>query len=131
LAVHDARDIAALGEFDAIFHSGVLYHLPNPAEHLRVLHGMAPFLGLHTHTAITADTEHEGYAGRWQPELGWADEWSGVEDRSFWPTRPELQRMIADAGFECETVFERQRTEKAFIGWYFLRRRRPGKAILR
>ncbi|MGH7139459.1 MAG: class I SAM-dependent methyltransferase [Pirellulales bacterium] len=124
--IHDAREMDRVAarcpekQYDAIFHSGVLYHLPEPAAHLRALRKLAPFVGLHTHTCDSAATEHEGYDGRWRDENGWSDHFSGAQERSFHPTREALQRMIADAGWTCETVWERPAPSESRVGWYFL-----------
>ncbi|MGH7134700.1 MAG: class I SAM-dependent methyltransferase, partial [Pirellulales bacterium] len=51
--IHDAREIDQVAtRYDAIFHSGVLYHLSEPAAHLRTLKKLAPFVGLHTHLRL-------------------------------------------------------------------------------
>ncbi|HQU44781.1 MAG TPA: methyltransferase domain-containing protein [Pirellulales bacterium] len=130
--VQDARGVRALGEFDVIFHSGLLYHLPHPAEHLEQISAMSRLIGLHTHTArspgdagFDASTlsTHEGYEGWWFTERPCQfGELAGIEQQSFWPTRTELRRLIAHCGLDCETVFELPAPD-GWHGFYLLQRR--------
>jgi SAM-dependent methyltransferase len=92
-------DLAGLGTFDAVFCVGLLYHLPEPWELLRRLHALAPVLFVCTHFALTDEVTAGGYRGRWYAEHGPGDPLSGLEPRSFWPTRPEVLRMVADTGW--------------------------------
>lgn len=125
--VCNADEMAELGEFDAVFHSGLLYHLGGPAAHLGALARLTPFVGLHTHAWDPADDAecavHEGYRGRWRDEGGWQNELEGAAPRAFWPTRTELARMIADAGFSRQTVFERPLDRDVWTVFYLLRKR--------
>ena len=145
LLLHDARRISELGTrnadfgnsefppsapgnsafpFDVVFHSGVFYHLANPVEHMRALAGMAPLVFLDTHTAkpgAPLDTV-DGYAGMWSAEHGWHDEFSGIETKSFWLTKPELRRLFAECGFDCEVLHDDGQYEKGPRSWYLLRR---------
>jgi SAM-dependent methyltransferase len=106
--VLDARSLdPALGEFDLIFHVGVLYHLSNPVEHL---HAIAPFgkaLLLDTHYA-TDDAQRKAssiaFGGRTWPtrvfhEAGWQDAFSGVEGTSQWLFKQDLLQLVRDIGF--------------------------------
>ncbi|MGH7140765.1 MAG: methyltransferase domain-containing protein, partial [Pirellulales bacterium] len=124
--IHDARQIDRLvarhaplaTRYDAVFHSGVLYHLPDPAAHLRALREVADFVALHSITVEEGSARHEGFHGRWFSEPP-GDHRAGAQAESFKPTRDELHRMIREAGWQCETVWERAGDDQC-IGWYFL-----------
>src|SRR5438552_5449358 len=52
LLLQDARDLdETIGRFDILFHVGVLYHLSDPADHLRRVCRLADSLLLDTHYA--------------------------------------------------------------------------------
>jgi tRNA (mo5U34)-methyltransferase len=52
VALKDVRDLdESFGQFDILFHSGVLYHLMNPVEHLVTVSRIAPEMMLDTHYA--------------------------------------------------------------------------------
>ena len=111
--------------FDLVFHSGVFYHLANPVEHMHALASMAPLVFLDTHTAKSGaplDTV-DGYAGMWSAEHGWHDEFSGVEAKSFWLTKPELRRLFDECGFDYEVLHDDDHYEKGPRGWYLLQKR--------
>lgn len=105
LHVGDAREIARLyapDSYDLVFHAGLLYHMRAPAEHLRQVAKLAPYVFLDTHIALEDRvtnpglgeiTEHDGLKGRWYAELGWRDELSGAEEQSFWLTEEALRRL--------------------------------------
>lgn len=115
LAAGDARDIPTSygkGEFDILFHAGLLYHLPLPVKHLLFMRGMFQYVLLETHVAPERDqdvtnanldaaiSQNEGFEGRWYRELGWADAPSGLDERSFWLTEASLLRLIAECGLQ-------------------------------
>lgn len=125
-AKDDVLNIERYGRFDGIFCCGLLYHLDNPKEYLKVLGGITrKVLVLQTHFALTDEfnalglnetkfqlsplEENEGNLGRWYHEFpeetNVADKdnmrWSSWENhRSFWPTREYLLQSIYDAGFD-------------------------------
>lgn len=103
----ETMDIAALGSFDAVFCTGLLYHLPRPWELLRRLAVVSDRIYVWTQCADEAISGHEagGYAGRSYDEWGRWEPLSGLSLTSFWPTRDELLRMLADAGFAHVHVF--------------------------
>lgn len=97
----EAFPLASLGEFDVVFNVGLLYHLPEPWRLLEQLALLAEHLFLWTHVAPwkwRSETVN-GYRGVTYPEGGVADPLSGMSPTSFWPTRAELLRMLADCGF--------------------------------
>jgi SAM-dependent methyltransferase len=92
--------LADHGRFDTVFHVGLLYHLTRPWAHLAELADVVEQgVFLDTHYSATDHVALRGYRGRMYRELGRDDPMSGLRDVSFWPTLPELKRMLADAGF--------------------------------
>jgi hypothetical protein len=91
--------LGRFGRVDAAFCAGVLYHLGQPWEHLQDLSRITDTVFLDTHYAATGHISLNGYRGWLYSEHGLDDPASGVLDYSFWPTRDELERMVADAGF--------------------------------
>lgn len=107
--VMDVRDVPVeSGPFDLVFHVGVLYHLPNPVEHLYQIGRLgASALLLDTHYATDALEKfplrticHDGesYRARIYREKGWADAFSGVEGSSAWLYREDLLALVAGIG---------------------------------
>ncbi len=97
----ETMDLSPLGSFDAVFCSGLLYHLPRPWELLARLPGVAPDLFLWTHYAPSsrARGEEGGYAGIAVGEFGLEDPLSGMSAGSFWPTLPSLVSMLRASGY--------------------------------
>lgn len=120
----DAREKLP-GTFDIVFHAGVLYHLADPVSHFRALGDVAPVIFLDTHTARPGHPIEQlhGFDGEWCSEHGWRDEFSGLEERSFWLTREALYRLIDECGFDRETIKEDDGAENGPRGSYLLRRR--------
>ncbi len=94
-------DVRRLGYFDAIFASGILYHLAKPWLLLRQLTTVAPKLFLWTHycSIATADKFLSGYHGCLYTEGGLDDPLSGLCRHSFWFTRASLFAALHDAGY--------------------------------
>lgn len=108
--------------FDVVFATGLLYHVANPFESLRVMRAACGGVALiDTHIAdraapshgctpnqTTLRTSHTVYTGRDFPEFDPATSesdragmlWASFQNpTSFWPYEDELIRMIHDAGF--------------------------------
>jgi tRNA (mo5U34)-methyltransferase len=100
------------GQFDVIFHCGVLYHLESPVEHIFSLTQMCQYLFLDTHVTSKRDVEktlgHFTYRGTHYEEAGWNDPFSGKGSRSFWLTEEDLQEALRRAGFSSITLIERR-----------------------
>ncbi len=98
-------DFAPLGQFDAVYCVGVLYHLPRPWELLEKLANVADVLYINTHYCARREitmTLH-GYEGKQWDEFGYEDPLSGMSAWSFWPTLEALTRMLRHAGFVAES----------------------------
>ncbi|MDE2101382.1 MAG: hypothetical protein KGL39_29310 [Patescibacteria group bacterium] len=124
ILLSDARD-PLLCRYDIVFHAGVLYHLADPVAHFRSLCSVAPIVFLDTHTARPGREIEQvaDFDGEWYAEYGWTDEFSGLEERSFWLTKESLYRLIDECGFDRETIKEDEGAENGPRGWYLLRKR--------
>ena len=65
----ESSDLAAFGKFDAVFCSGLIYHLPEPWKLISQLPALAPNLFIWTHYAADTDAEivFEGLAREGPP----------------------------------------------------------------
>lgn len=101
-------DLASHGEFDAVFCSGLLYHLPRPWELIERISQVSPNLFMWTHYTKEEDvnTEAGGWQGFTYKELGLADPLSGMSPDSFWPTLDGLQNMLKKYGFKKIQLIE-------------------------
>lgn len=117
--VHDdCWNLYRYGQFDAIFCSGLLYHLDRPAEFIKLIGKSARDVAfIHTHFAPETESEaftlgplttNEGMPGRWYHEHDSTDaaeieayKLSSFENQnSFWLTRPAILQCLNDAGFD-------------------------------
>ena len=97
-------DFKALGPFDFIFNVGVLYHLDEPWKVLTALRGVAPRMFISTHCAprklnTVVDAGGCRLEGSWHVEGPLEEALSGLQPRSFWPTRRHLEKMLTHTGW--------------------------------
>ncbi len=106
----ETAELARYGRFDAVFCSGVLYHVPEPWRLLERIASVAPGLYLWTHYAADdrVDTEVAGYRGLTWREGGLADPLAGLSPTSFWPVLEDLLTMIRRSGLTRIDVLETQ-----------------------
>ncbi len=99
-------DLRRFGHFDAIFCTGLLYHLPEPWKLLRQFPTVSPraFFWTHYCRENEADVMRENYRGRMQGEHGIAEPLSGLSAASFWPTLTSFQKMLSDAGYSTVKI---------------------------
>ncbi len=81
-------DLQTLGQFDAIYNVGLLYHVADPFRVLQQCAAVAPEMLLWTYVVDDGDAELNGYEGRFTRENP-ADQIGGVRSRSFRPTRSD------------------------------------------
>jgi len=100
--------LTTYGKFDAIFCSGILYHLPKPWELINKLSRISPNIFIWTHYAADdkANETVEGYRGYWYNEHGLNDPLSGMSQKSFWVTLSSLQQILYDSGYESIKIIE-------------------------
>jgi len=99
-------ELRSLGDFDAIFCVGVLYHLPRPWQLLERMATVSRNVFVWTHYALRAEAATGDYVGRWFRERGLRDPLSGLSRKSFWPILPDLERMVAAAGLGPMTILD-------------------------
>jgi len=98
--------LSSFGSFDAVFCSGLLYHLPEPWRLIDGLATTSPRVFIWTHYSCDedADLERAGIRGRWYVEQGLSDPLSGLSPRSFWMTLPSLVARLERNGFRVEII---------------------------
>ena len=95
-------DLTQHGKFDAVFCSGLLYHLPEPWNLIKQLAKVAPLLFVWTQYAA----EHEatdvgdGLRGKIHLEGGPDEPLSGMSPSALWLTLASLREVAARAGYE-------------------------------
>ena len=103
----EKEDLDWLGQSDAVFCSGILYHLPRPWELIARISRVTSNLFIWTEYAPEKDAteivENE-YRGLWYQEP--PDPASGLSTKSFWPTLGSLCSMLWHNGFTNITLLE-------------------------
>lgn len=101
-------DFNRLGRFDVVFNVGVLYHLDEPWELLRSLRNVATRMFIWTHCAAPdkvdalVDVDGHPLEGLWWQERP-LEPLSGLQPKSFWPTREYLEKMLTLTGWPTLT----------------------------
>ncbi len=146
----DVKNIGNYGPFDAVFASGMLYHLDRPRQFLTdVARVCRRVIFLETHVASDLDVpatelfglsplvEHEGLKGRWMLEyddsvsrarlerMKWSA-WSNAS--SFWIQKEHLLQLLRDLGFDL--VMEQYDNETDIIGFMTGVRRQQSRVFL-
>ncbi|CAN5571014.1 hypothetical protein BH18VER1_BH18VER1_07370 [soil metagenome] len=101
-------DPLSYGDFDAVFCSGLLYHLPEPWKLIERIAAVAPKLFLWTMYSddASADLLVEGFRGRRQVEGGVDEPLSGLSDYSIWLTLGSLIEALTRSGYERIEIFQ-------------------------
>ena len=104
----EATDLAAFGTFDAVFCSGLLYHLPEPWTLLQQLPRVAPKLFIWTHYAddLSANETRHDFRGQMHVEGGPDEPLSGMSATAFWPTLGSLIAMLTRSGYRTIEIFQ-------------------------
>ncbi len=97
----EKAELRDLGNFDAIYCCGLLYHLPAPWRLVQQFAAVSQHLFLWTHYCRDSevDISVDGFEGRMLPEGGIDEPLSGLSPHSFWPTIGALVNMLTAAGF--------------------------------
>jgi len=94
-------ELASFGKFDAVFCSGLLYHLPKPWKLIEQLPAVAPLLFLWTmyaHEKEASDMAN-GLRGKIQGEGGPDEPLSGLSPTATWLTLDSLRRLLTASGY--------------------------------
>lgn len=96
----ETLDLCSLGQFDCVWASGILYHVPRPDVLIRRITDVTELCFGWTHLTAAPTGQRNGYAGRHYSEPG--DVLSGMSDHSWWLTPDDFMRIWTDLGWECE-----------------------------
>jgi SAM-dependent methyltransferase len=108
----EETDFSALGKFDAIFCSGLIYHLPEPWKLIEKLSAIAPKLFIWTHYALDAEAEviSNGLRGKILVEGGSEEPLSGMSPTSMWLTLGSLITSLTRSGYRSIHVIHNDLT---------------------
>jgi SAM-dependent methyltransferase len=97
----ESTDLTQFGQFDAVFCSGLLYHLPEPWALIEQLARITPKLFIWTHYGddISAGEVRHGLRGHVHVEGGPDEPLSGLSQTAFWPTLGSLITLLTSCGF--------------------------------
>lgn len=108
-------DPLSFGNFDAVFCSGLLYHLPEPWKLIERLAAIAPKLFLWTMYSDDASAEVvvDGFRGRRQTEGGVDEQLSGLSPFSLWLTLGSLIEALTRSGYGRIEIIKNDLTHPA------------------
>ncbi len=97
----EQADLNRLGKFDAVFCSGLLYHLPEPWTLVKKLPGVAPLLFIWTQYAAENEAQDvgRGLRGKIHGEGGPNEPLSGMSATATWLTLDSLRAVLAASGY--------------------------------
>lgn len=101
-------DLSAFGRFDAVFCSGLLYHLPEPWTLIERLPAIAPKLFIWTHYAddLLATEVRHNLRGQIHREGGLEEPLSGMSETAFWPTLGSLLQLLTLSGYKSIQIIK-------------------------
>lgn len=96
------------GKFDAVFCSGLLYHLPKPWELIPKLAKVSPNIFIWTQIAEESKAKkmREGWRGKFYREGGLFDPLSGLSKKSFWLSFGSLINLLTVNGYKEVKIIE-------------------------
>ena len=105
-------DFGQFGAFDAVFCSGLLYHLPKPWELIPKLARISPNIFIWTQISEEAKAKkmREGWRGRIYREGGFFDPLSGLSKKSFWLSLGSLIGLLTGNGYKEVKIIEHNLT---------------------
>jgi hypothetical protein len=97
----EQADLAGFGKFDAVFCSGLLYHLPEPWKLIEQLPTIAPASFIWTQYAAQEEAMEVGHGlrGKIHGEGGPDEPLSGMSATSIWLTLPSLCELLSASGY--------------------------------
>jgi SAM-dependent methyltransferase len=101
-------DFTQFGNFDAVFCSGLLYHLPRPWELIPKLAKTSPNIFIWTQVSEEAKAKkmREGWRGKFYREGGIFDPLSGMSKKSFWFSLGSLINILTQNGYKQVKIIE-------------------------
>jgi Methyltransferase domain len=101
-------DLTKLGEFDAIFCSGLLYHLREPWKLIEQCSKISPNIYIWTQYACENEAKKfsSGFRGKWYREGSWLDPLSGVSKYSFWLSMGSLLNLLTTNNYKNIQILE-------------------------
>jgi SAM-dependent methyltransferase len=95
-------NLAQFGTFDAVFCSGLLYHLPEPWKLIEQLPALAPILFIWTQYAAEEEAMEigRGLRGKIQVEGGPEEPLSGMSTTATWLTLASLRALLSASGYQ-------------------------------
>lgn len=93
--------LASFGTFDAVFCSGLLYHLPEPWKLIEQLPAVAPHLFIWTQYAAENEAHDvgRGLRGKIHGEGGPDEPLSGMSATATWLTLDSLRELLVSSGY--------------------------------
>lgn len=124
----DVEDAAVqLPDFDVVFHCGVLYHLEDPARHLKRVLKHCSAIYLDTHIARENEdgavlvSDGRTYRGHAHGEGGWNDPFSGRGSGAFWLKLSDLEGILGEEGFKADVWGVREERNGPRVGLLAIR----------
>jgi hypothetical protein len=104
----EKTDLTRFGAFDAVFCSGILYHLPEPWKLIERCRDLSPKIFIWTQYACENEAKKfaNGYRGKWYREGGWRDPLSGVSKYSFWLSMGSLVNLLTTNNYKDIRIIE-------------------------
>jgi hypothetical protein len=105
----EQADLAAFGKFEAVFCSGLLYHLPEPWKLIEQLPAIAPALFIWTQYAKEEEAMEigDGLRGKIHGEGGSEEPLSGMSATSIWLTLASLREVLSASGYtKIDTIHD-------------------------
>ena len=99
-------NLIEFGHFDAVYCTGLFYHLSKPWTLLEQIYQVSNYLFIDTHYATKEEVAVDKYMGIFYQEYGYNDALSGLEEQSFWPSFKHLALMILDSGFKISKFID-------------------------
>jgi SAM-dependent methyltransferase len=104
----EKTDLTKFGDFDAVFCSGLLYHLPEPWKLIEQCRKVSKNMFMWTQIAGESEAKKfsGGFRGKWHRESGWLDPLSGVSKYSFWLSMGSLINAFTTNDFNSVHIIE-------------------------
>jgi hypothetical protein len=98
----EQTELTRFGKFDAVFCSGLLYHLPEPWKLIEQLPAVAPALFIWTQYAAEEEAKDigRGLRGKIHGEGGPDEPLSGMSATATWLTLESLRALLSGSGYQ-------------------------------